>query len=401
MKAKLTKTYVNGLVSTGKRVAIFDTETPGLAMRVSEKGAKSFYFTYRPERGRGSEKRWHRLGGFPAMTCEQARVAAKMLAGEVALGNDPTERQRESKREPFFLDVFQVFMEEHVQAKKKDSTIRLYNSLSNLYIKPVLGKTKIGSVTAKQVAKLHYDMRSKPYMANRCLAVLSKFFAWCEQHGYRDGGTNPAARIEKFKEHKRTRFMGVDDLAKIGSALVYQESTGRIDPFAATAIRLLLFTGARLNEVLSLRWEDIDVEAGFAHIADSKTGAKVLHLGTPAIEILKNLPRLNKWVFPSRRGNSHIVNLRKPWVAVCAQAGLAGWRLHDLRHAFASAAANAGHSLPLIGGLLGHSQPATTARYAHVAQNPVHEVAESTAATLKNGLESGPLVKLRHNSRTP
>ena len=123
---------------------------------------------------------------------------------------------------------------------------------------------------------------------------------------------------------------------------------------------------------------------------DSKTGAKTLHLSKAAVQLLSGMTEFSDWVFPGSKGDGHLREVHHAWRAVCKKAGLTGWRIHDLRHAFASVAVNSGHSLPQIGALLGHTQAMTTARYAHVAANPVHAVAEDTGAKIAAALKAKP-----------
>lgn len=390
---KLTKRSVDGLEVTGKRYTVMDDEFTGLAVRVGKSGTKSFYYWYRDGKGRAAPLRWYKLGSFPSMAVEQARTLAKEAAALVVNGKDPAGMRNAEKGMPSMREALDRFLDEHVAAKRKGSTHVQYRGLADRTLIPVLGKLKVAAVTSAHIAKLHADMKETPYLANRALAVLGKFFGWCESQGLRDKGSNPAVGHEKYPEQKRSKFMQDDELSSLGTALAELEDQKKIDLFAAAAIRLLVFTGARLQEVLTLRWEYIDMDAGIAHLPDSKTGAKPLHLPAPAVALLESLPRLNGWCFPSRRTDGPLVNLRKPFVAVCEHAKLKGWRIHDLRHAFASAAVNRGHSLPMIGAMLGHAQPVTTARYAHVATNPVHAVAEDTAAHLDKALKTKKKVK--------
>ena len=315
---------------------------------------------------------------------------------------------KEGKAAPTVKDTLELFYSEHVAAKLKKSSAKLYRGLIDNNIVPALGKLKVVDVEHRHIAMLHHSMRETPYMANRAYAVVSKFFSWAEKNGYRPRGSNPATGIEKYREEKRTAFMGADELARIGTALAELEqawndreaarqrrekSEAKIDvvtPQAANVIRLLCLTGARLGEVLSLKWEYLDLDMGLARLPDSKTGFKVLHLPRPALEVLEGILEYSKWVFPGSKGDGHMTEVHHAWRAVCKKAGLTGWRIHDLRHAFASTAVNSGHSLPQIGALLGHSQAMTTARYAHVAENPVHAVAEDAGAKIAAAMQTKP-----------
>jgi len=388
---KFTKKNLDSIKATDKRQVFFDDDQPGLAMKVSETGRISFYYTYRAGKGRAAMKKWVHIGAYPVWTPEKARQKAKELAAQVILGDDPANAVKAAKDTATVADAIHTFLEQHVSAKLKPTSQRLYKGIISNHIIPTFGKIKINEISHKEVAKLHHDLREAPYMANRTAAVLSKFFNWCEKNGYRERNTNPAEDLDKYKEHKRMEFLKIEDIENIGQALTALEALGKVSLMPAAALRLLLLTGARLEEILSLKWSYLDLEAGLAHLPDSKTGFTVLHLPLSALEILRSLPKFNsEYVFPGDSKSGHLSSIRKPWAAVCAQAGLSGWRVHDLRHAFASAAINSGASLPMIGALLGHKNSSTTARYAHVAANPAHKIAEDTGAEISKALNSAP-----------
>ena len=254
-------------------------------------------------------------------------------------------------------------------------------------ILPALGKRKVVDVTRADVTKLHHANRAAPYQANRVLAVLSKMFNLAERWGLRPDGSNPCRHVEKFAERKRERMLSPAELARLGGALAAYHGS----PYAVAAVKLLVFTGARLGEVLGLRWDWVDFERGEARLSDSKTGAKTLHLPPPALAVLTELPRVNgnSYIIVGAKPGAALVNLEKPWQAIRRLAGLDDVRLHDLRHAFASVAASSGMGLPIIGKMLGHSQPATTARYAHLASDPVKAAAAAVAGKIAAAMGGG------------
>ena len=416
---RLTKTVVESLEITGERYNAFDGILKGFTVRVGAKGEKAFYLVYQAGKGRGAPIKWLRLGTFPAMTVEQARQLAKEKAADVTKGADPAAEVRESKAAPHMRELLETFCSEHVETKLKPKTRLMYRLIIDKHLVPALGKMKADDVEFKHVAKLHHAMRETPYQANRTLAVLHKFFVWAGKRGYQKRGHNPAEGIEKFKEIPRKIFMNADELALVAQTLDRMESIWRerketktlrkagapvdtITPPSAAAIRLLMLTGARMSEILYLAWENIDMEQGTAFLPDStallpdsKTGFKALQLNEPALAVLEALPRIDdKWVFPSTTASGHMEHLKEAWNNLMRQCGLKGkWRIHDLRHAFASVLISSGASLPIVGKILGHSQPATTARYAHLERNPAKEASEAAAAkiaeTMKRPAKSG------------
>ena len=392
---RLTKRSVEALEATGKRYEVRDDDLPGFLVRVGVTGEKSFYLVYRAGKGRGAAKRRLALGAFPVVTVEQARKLAREKLALVTMGADPADALREEKATRSVASVLEQFLAEHVRTKLKPGTVRCYEQQAAAHILPALGKLKITEVSARQVSGLHHSLRGTPYQANRVLATLSKFFNFCEMAGFRDRGTNPVFSVERFKEHKRTVFMGKAEVEAIGASIARLEASGGLSPIAAGAFKVLLFTGARCGEVTTLKWSYLDLEHGLAHLPDSKTGAKIIHLPAAARAVLASLPRVNEYCFPGRHDRGHIVNLKDPWQRILAGAGLSGWRIHDLRHAFASYAANSGQSLPVIGKMLGHTQAATTARYAHLAENPVAAAAESTAQAIQKDLSGGKVLPFR------
>jgi integrase len=288
-----------------------------------------------------------------------------------------------------------------VQAKRKPSTAREYRRLLNKVILPSLGNRRATEVERSDIAQLHHKMGKTPYQANRVLALLSKLFNWAELHGYRPDGSNPCRHVERYREKKRERFLSDAELAKLGEVLLITELEHSSSPFVIAAVRLLLFTGARLGEILGLRWDDVDFERAILRLSDSKTGPKVLYLNAPTLEVLSTIPRIegNPFVICGERKGAHLVNLEKPWRRIRAAANLENVRIHDLRHSFASVGAAGGLSLPMIGKLLGHTQAATTERYAHLAADPVRAANEAIgrhiAAVMKGDAEgSADVVKL-------
>ena len=238
------------------------------------------------------------------------------------------------------------------------------------------------------MTKFHHDLRHIPYEANRCLEIISKMFNLAELWGLRPDGSNPRRLIQKYPEVKRERYLSLDEIKHLGDVLREVEHEGREMPSAILAIRLLIYTGCRLSEIMTLQWDYVDLEARTLNLPDSKSGAKKVFLGRPACELLENAPRLhgNPWVITGTLPGARLNDLQPFWQRVRARAGLPEVRIHDLRHTFASTAIAAGHPLPIIGKLLGHTQVQTTARYAHLAAQPAMIAADSITDVLDRAL---------------
>jgi integrase len=377
-------------------LVLWDDALAGFGVRVRPSGAKTYVLMYRAGSGRAAPQRRVTIGthGSP-WNPDTARAEARRLLGLVAGGSDPAATKAERRKAETVADLAVRFLSEHVGVRRKERTATEYRRLFDRIIIPALGSKRIGDVARPDVVRLHHAGRATPYQANRSLAVLSKMFNLAESWGLRPDGSNPCRHVERYPEQGRERMLSAAELARLGDAL----NTYAGSPYVPAAVKLLLFTGARLSEILNLRWDYIDFERGEARLPDSKTGAKTLHLPPPAMAVLSDLPSVdgNPHVVIGGKAGAGLVNLEKPWRAIRGAAGLPDVRLHDLRHAFASQGAASGDSLLVIGKLLGHSQAATTARYAHLASDPVKAAAAGIAgkiAAALGGSSSGTVVPL-------
>jgi Site-specific recombinase XerD len=384
-RGKITKEAVDALA---RGAVLWDTNVRGFGIRCRDGGAKTYIVQFRAGSGRSAPVRKYTIGkhGSP-WNPDTARKEAKRVLGRVAAGADPAAEREAERKAGTVAQLCDTFLADHVEAKRKGRTAIEYRRLVELFIKKELGTLKVPDVTRAHVSRLHHSLRDTPYQANRVLAVVSKMFNLAERWGFRPDGSNPCRHIERFAEAKRERMLSTEELARLGDAL----TTYRGSPYAVAAVKLLVFTGARLSEVLGLRWEWIDFGRGEARLPDSKTGAKTLHLPPPALAVLADLPRIegNPHVIVGEVSGAALVNLGKAWRAIRKQAGLGDVRIHDLRHAFASVAASSGMGLPIIGKMLGHTQAQTTARYAHLAADPVKAAAASVAGTIAAAMGGG------------
>ena len=376
--ANISKRAVDAKLPTDTDAYLWDDELKGFGLKVTPAGRKVYLVQYRLG-GRNGRTRRFTIGPHGKLTPDEARREAKRLLGEVSAGRDPMETKDETRATNSLGELLERFLTEHVDAKLKKTTAVEYKRLARLYVRPELRHRSITDVQRKDVARLHHKLLDKPYQANRSVALLSKFFNWCEKHGLRPDGSNPCRHVEKYNELKHERFLSEAELARLGEALALAEVERTASPWAIAAIRLLMLTGARLSEILTLKWDYVDIERASMRLPDSKTGAKTIYLNAPALEVLASVPRVegNSYVICGEKAGAHLVNLQKPWRRIRRLADLEDLRIHDLRHSFASVAVAGGMSLPLIGALLGHSQPATTARYAHLSSDPLRTANEA------------------------
>lgn len=361
--SKITIRSAKALQAKSAECFLWDSELRGFGLRCSPKGRKTFILQYRQN---GRTRRMS-LGQFGALTPSQARDLARKQLGEVAKGEDPSgDRQRERKA-PNVSALCDRFLEEHVALRCKPTTQREYGRACELFIKPKLGGIRVMAVTRPDVAELHHSLRTKPYQANRVLGVLSKMFNLAEIWGLRPDGSNPTRHVPKYKEHKRERFLSPDEIDRLWKTLDQAISEGTETLHVASAFKLLLLTGCRLSEVQKLKWAYIRDDVIW--LPDAKTGPRRVLLNQTAVSLLRALPRLpgNPYVIVGALDGQHVTDMQKPWRRIRKTAQLEDVRIHDLRHTYASIAAMAGQSLPMIGRLLGHTQAQSTARYAHLA----------------------------------
>ncbi len=379
-RVRLTKREVDRTAAEGREAFAWDSEVPGFGLRVRTNGRKVFVFQYF---SRGRTRRVN-IGEYGQVTAEGARERARTLKQQVQDGNDPAAERDAARKAEKMSALCERYLKQHSELHKKPGSQREDRYLINSYILPTFGSRQAVDITRADVTALHHSLRDRPYTANRLLAAISKMMNLAERWGIRPDGTNPCRHVERYHETKRQRFLSAVELAELGKVLAAVERERVEWHSVVPAIRLLIFTGARLSEILTLRWEWVDLERRCLNLPDSKTGEKVIHLNAPALKVLADIERDpdNPHVIHGRVKNSHLVNVKDPWGRIRKRAKIPDVRVHDLRHSFAAVAAGAGSSLPIIGALLGHTQPQTTARYAHLAADPVKAAAETVGARI-------------------
>ena len=391
---KLTNRTVAATRPRDRDVFVWDDELPGFGLRVKPSGVKSYVIQYR---NRHNDSRRITIGRHGVIGPEKARRKAKKMLADVQDGADPATERKDDREALTVAELAEKYLREHAAPHKKPRSVEEDQRLLRLHVLPALGRKKVAGITRADITGLHHAMRDTPGAANRTLALVSKMLNLAEKWGLRPDGSNPCRHVDRYPERKMERFLSVDELGRLGAVLAEAERTATELRSVIAAVRLLMFTGARLGEILNLEWSHVDFEWSCLRLPESKTGAKVIHLNAPALEVLNGIERDGSpWVIAGRDPDKPLVNLRKPWHRIRKAAGLDNVRLHDLRHSFASVGAAGGLSLPMIGALLGHTQAATTQRYAHLAADPLKQAADMIGERIRAAIngKSGEVVPL-------
>jgi integrase len=386
---RLTKSFVDEASADGLDRIVFDSQVPGLGLRITPTGTKIFVAQARV----AGQKRRITVGYAADMPLSKARAEAQQMIVAMRNGVDPTAEQRArlraaAARSVTLRDFSERWLTEHVFPKLKPRTSQGYKEILARHILPALGNLSIAAVDREQVERLHLAMADTPRTANQAIAIVRALLGFAVQHGLRTG--NPAAAIKAYRENKRERFLSEAEIGAAADAITQAESRG-IGPFAAAGLRLCLFTGARSGEITSIRWDHIDWQRRLIRLPDRKTNEpRTIHLSDAAIEVLRNVPHVGPYVIAGRKYGSPFQSLSRAWHIARNYAGFDDVHLHDFRHSFASIAAGQGLSLYTIGKLLGHKNPKTTARYAHLARDVAQSANDEIGAVMQAAIEKGP-----------
>lgn len=402
MQAKITKRTVDSARPKERDYFIWDMELKGFGLKITPAGNRIYIVQYRLG-GRGSPTRRFTIGKHGApWTPTKARTEAKRLLGSVADGKDPQTAKAAEKAAMTVNELCDAYLKEGCDTKK-DSTIATDKGRITRHIKPLLGRKRVKDLTANDIRRFMSDVANGKTAvtaktgkhglarvtggkgtASRTVGLLGGILSFAIDEGIRPD--NPAIGIKRYPDTKGERFLSPSELSRLGEALNAVEKT---EPLAVPAIRLLIMTGCRKTEILALKWSEVDFNIGCLRLADSKTGHKVVMLGAPALQILADLPKQDgsEYVFPAMKGKKHYVGLPKAWGRIRKQASLDDIRLHDLRHSFASVGAGAGMGLQIVGKLLGHKDPKTTARYSHIADDPAKAAADRIAGSIQAAMD--------------
>ena len=374
---RLTKRIVDRLKVDDKDAIFWDSDLGGFGVRVHATGRKLYIVQ---SRGPAGLKRVT-LGPVGHTTIEERRREAAAVIDRIKRGDDP--RPPEPAPEPTVADLAARSVSVRFGVKCKPATAKAYKMALDRHVLPALGAMPLAEVGPKEVAALHHRMRDMPSMANRAVWVLSRLFVLAETWEMVPPGGNPCRHVRYYREKSRERFLTPEEFRRLGAALRRFEARGPTQASAVAALRLLMLTGCRTGEILTLRWDDVDRTAGVLRLRDGKTGPRMVPLTGPVLAVLDGIERMEgvSWVIRSK-SDTRLSGLFSHWQQIRMDVGLDDVRVHDLRHSYASRALALGESLTIIGRLLGHAKVETTAKYAHLVRDAEKAAAARTGDSI-------------------
>lgn len=380
-KVKLTKKVVETAVPhSTERLFIWDTEVKGFNLRIYPTGRKTYFLQYRNQAHKTHKIK---IGVHGNITTEEAREKARQLSLKISLGEDPAITSREKKAIITVADLTKEYLELHANVNKRTKSIKDDTRMISNVILPKLGKFNIKIVTSLDLQKLHRDLKDKPYLANRVRALINKMFNLARDWGWLTD--NPVLGIEKYQEEKRDRWLNDGELQRLWAVLEKYNHH-----LTTHVFKLLLLTGARKGELLQATWDQFDLEKGIwtkpSHLTKQKK-KEHLPLSENALQVINQVKQFKKesslYLFPGKIDGQPLQEIKTFWKKVIKEAGIENVRIHDLRHTHASHLVSSGLSLSIVGKLLGHTQAATTQRYAHLADEPLRQATSIFGDKLK------------------
>lgn len=434
---KLTKRLVESIQPEERSVAVWDSVVRGFHVKVLPSGRRSYYVYYRNAAG---QQRRPKIGDHGILTAEQARSIAIETLGQVAAGKDPSAARQSARRRTTLEQFWERYLKD-ATPRWKPRTLAANTRLWKLHLSKRLGPFHLETISRQDVAKLHQALAKSPTEANRAVALLKAILNCAIDWGELET-VNPAIRVKPYPEKRRETFLSPEQLRAVMTAIAEEEALGGrkavrrigeavkghrggkglkegesrgLTPHAAGLFRLLIYTGARLGDILNAQWAFWDRDARALRLPDSKTGKKNVWLNALAIGELEKLwaiRRQERWVIEGLRPGNRLVNPQKAWQRVRAAAArklseegaaeeavktMTETRIHDLRHSYASFAVGSGLPLYLVGKALGHAEARTTERYAHIAENPIRDAADVVGDTIAQILDGSSLRPISRN----
>ena len=369
--ARLTQRRVDTLKPRKSTYDVRDRELTGFGVRVLPSGARR-YFIQSQHDGR---RVWKPLGQASALSVDEARHRARAMLAAMRKGDD--DEAAAPPAIPFETVADEVFR--RYARNWKASTLRVNRNYYRNHILPWFKGRPITDISAHDVRRWFASLHNTPVAADRSAPILSVILRQAEVYGYRPEGTNPCAGIRRYRRQGRQRFMSTAEIRRLGEVLARHEAE---HPKAIAVIRLLLLTGCRKGEIVTLKWSYY--REGKLFLRDSKTGPRTVWLSSAARAVLDGLPRKSAWIFPSTRTKRSMTTMTvdQLWYRVRVEAGLNEVRIHDLRHTYASIAMTQGETVLTIGRLLGHRDPETTLKYMHLSDAMVRQATDTVGAAL-------------------
>ncbi|MCZ0955267.1 MAG: tyrosine-type recombinase/integrase [Rhodospirillaceae bacterium] len=385
-RATLNHRSVEALKVTRDTI-VWDRRLAGFGVRAYPSGTRVYIAQARGPRG---VKRV-RLGRHGWLEAREARKAAALAIAKIVAGEEPPGHGMHGRGGPTVAQAAEKYLTEYVAVQCKHATYKRSESVIRLYILPALGRMPMTAVRPADALALHHRLAPTPMQANIVVITLSQVYRKAQLWGLVPPGTNPCSQVKLYRRRRRERFLTGVEIERLGKVLDEEQANGRTSAPAIEAIRLLILTGCRKNEILSLRWGDVNLDARELRLRDTKTGPRFVALSPAAVQRFKGLygSTGSEWVIPGRKPGTHLKKLGSVWRRLRVRADLADVRLHDLRHSFASTALALGEPLPMIAKLLGHRRIESTARYAHLARGAVREAAERVADNLAKDILPG------------
>lgn len=387
---KLTQRVVEALPTPDRETVWWDRELPGFGVRVYPSGSK-VYMVHTRANGKSTRVT---IGSHRLWSVREARREAARNIASLKKGGRPTRPGAPPRpvAGPTIAELAEDYMNQYVALHCKSSTARSARHLVDKHVVPQFGSLRLGEISPDQVATFHGGLHNTPVAANQAVALLARLYRHAEASGHAVEGGNPCRFIKRYPARSRVRVMSIQEVERLDVALDDLRGRGKVSTSAATALRLLLVTGCRRNEILNLRWEDVDLEHNWLLLRDATTGARSVPLSPAARELLTALPRQpgNPWVIAGRRPGTRLSNLNESWKVVRAEAELDDVRIEDFRAFYISRAVALGMGLTTIGQLLGHKQIQTTARFVQLERDAVKAAAESVSASLAADLDISP-----------
>jgi integrase len=420
--SKITKRLVDALrpdSQSGRDVFKWDAgdgALKGFGVRMKPSGAASYVVQYRNREGRTRRLAVGRIG---EMTPDQARQIAAEKLREARKGGDPSADRHSARAAMTVSEMCDLYLAD-AKGRIKPSTLVMDRSRIECHVKPLIGRRAVAALTRRDIERFQADVAAgktaKPRrpigrsgktaggrgVAARSVGMLGTILEFAKWHGAIS--ENPVRGVRRFADNKLSRFLSADELAALGAAILESAPNGE-NRTGIAAIRALLLTGCRRNEILALPWTWLDTKARCIRFEDTKSGAQLRPIGTAAAKYMAAQPHHQgcPWVFPADRGDGHFIGLPRVLARLCARAGLERVSLHTLRHTFAAMAAELGFSELTIAGLLGHTVPGVTARYAHVPDSALLAAADRVSAyvgAVLDGRTRAKVVPLRRATGT-